>query len=487
MNPTAAPDFPASLEWINTDRPISLSALAGRAVLLYFGTFACSNCARLAPELRRLEESHPEVVIIEVHAPEFESFATVENFLEAVRHAEIDHPVAIDHDQRFWRAFGVRSWPTFALIDPAGNLVGKTAGEGLSQRLDLKLDRLAEEFERRGMIEKGPLQFTTIPATARAGSLYHPAKVTADRSRMRLLISDTGHHRIIVCGGDGKILEAIGTGAPGNTDGTFSDASFYLPEGLAFDEEADVLYVADTGNHTIRRVSWPDRRVETIAGTGLEAPSPSDGGPGTDVALNAPRDIALMGGYLYIAMAGANQVWRMDLDTHDIEPHAGSGREGLADGPLRAATFAGPSGIVTDGEVLYVADSGASAIRRIKRGMVETLIGQSLEDFGDLDTIARMARIHHPMGMASHQGLVYIADTYNHKIKELNPHTGWVLTKIGSGIRGYRNGMSGDARLSEPGDLVNLGGLWYIADTGNNAVRVYDPDRHMVSTLMLWG
>jgi hypothetical protein len=83
--------------------------------------------------------------------------------------------------------------------------------------------------------------------------------------------------------------------------------------------------------------------------------------------------------------------------------------------------------------------------------------------------------------------LLYIADTYNHKIKELDPDTGWVLTRVGSGDRGYQNGVSGDARLSEPGGLVNLGGLWYIADTGNHAVRVYDPVSHVVSTLTLRG
>jgi len=162
-----------------------------------------------------------------------------------------------------------------------------------------------------------------------------------------------------------------GSSAPGPR-GTPTDppsgAAFYLPEGLAFDEEAGVLYVADAGNHTIRQVSWPDLRVETVAGTGLEAPSPGEGGPGTGVALNAPRDLALMGDYLYIAMAGANQVWRMDLATHTLEPYAGSGLEGLMDGPLHEAAFASPSGIVTDGEALYIADSGASAIRRIQRG-----------------------------------------------------------------------------------------------------------------------
>ncbi len=486
MKPMAAPDFPAGLEWLNVDRPLSVRDLSGRIVLLSFATFTCSNCMRLAPDLRQLEEEYPGLVILEVHSPGFESGAVAGNFREAVRRTGADRPVAIDRDRLLWQAFGVRDWPTFVLIDPEGNVVGKTAGEGLYGRLGPKISRLAAEFEQRGLLEQGRLQPGDGTETARERSLYRPGKIAADNALMRLFISDSGHHRIVVADRNGKILETIGSGAPGNADGPFHEAAFYLPEGLAFDEEAGVLYVADTGNHTIRQVSWPDRRVVTVAGTGFSAPSPGEGGPGTGTALNAPGDLELLGGYLYIAMAGANQIWRMDLATHEIEPYAGSGREALVDGPLREAAFAGPSGIATDGEALYVADSGASAIRRIKRGMVETRIGHSPEDFGDLDTIARMARIHRPMGIAYHRGLLYIADTDNHKIKEFDPETGWVLTRVGSGSRGYRDGLSGDARLDEPDGLVNFGGLWYIADAGNNTVRVYDPVRYVVSTLTLW-
>ncbi len=486
MKPTAAPDFPTGIEWLNIDRPLSVRDLSGRIVLLSFSTFACSNCMRLVPEIRQLEEKYPDLVLIEVHSPGFESGAVTGNFREAVRRTGVDHPVVIDHDHLLWPAFGVRDWPTFVLIDPAGNVVGKTTGEGLYGRLNLNIERIAREFEQRGQLERGRLQSGTAPETAREGGLYQPGKITADNAGMRLFISDSGHHRIIVADGEGKILETIGTGAAGNTDGSFNEAAFYLPEGLVFDEEADILYVADAGNHAIRQVTWPGRRVETIAGTGLLAPSPGEGGPGTGVALNAPWDLALLGGYLYVVMAGFNQVWRMDLATHEIEPYAGSGREALVDGPLEEAAFAGPAGIVTDGEVLYVADSGASAIRRIKRGMVEAFIGHSPEDFGDLDTIARMARIHHPMGIAYREGSLYIADTYNHKIKQFDPGTGWVLTWVGSGDRGYRDGLSGDARLNEPSGLVDFRGLWYIADTGNHTIRVYDPIRHVVSTLTLW-
>ncbi|MDV2482819.1 redoxin domain-containing protein [Methanoculleus sp. Wushi-C6] len=483
MQLTAAPDLPADLEWLNTDRPLAVRDLAGRVVLLSFGTFACSSCMRLVPEIRRLKEEHPELVVIEIHSPGLEAEPVTENVREAVRRAGVDHPVAVDRDRRVWQAFGVRDWPTFVLIDPAGNVVGRTTGEGLYGRLNPKIARIEAEFERRGELSRQPLQ----PAAAtEAGSLYRPGKIAADTAGMRLFVSDTGHHRIVVADAGGRILETIGSGTAGNADGPFTKAAFYRPEGLAFDEEAGILYVADTGNHTIRQISWPDRRVVTVAGTGLEAPAAGIAGPGTGVALSAPRDLALMGGHLYIAMAGSHQIWRMDLATHEVEPYAGSGREALADGPLEAAAFAGPSGLVTDGEALFVADRGASAIRRIKRGMVETFIGHSPDDFGDLDTIAGMARIHHAAGLAYHQGLIYLADTGNHKIKEFDPATGWVLTRVGNGNRGYRDGLSGDARLNEPHGLVRMGGLWYIADTGNHVVRVYDPTRHAVSTLNLW-
>lgn len=486
MQLMAAPDLPEGLEWLNTDHPLALRDLAGRVVLLSFGTFVCSNCTRLVPELRRLKQEHPELVVIEIHSPVLEPGQVTGNIREAVRRAGMDHPVAIDHDHRAWRAFGVRDWPTFIVIDPAGNVVGRTTGEGLYGRLNPKIGRIAGEFEQRGQLVRQPLQTGAALEEAREGGLYHPGKLAADTAGMRLFVSDSGHHRIVVADAGGRILETIGSGAPGDADGSFEEATFYRPQGLAFDEEAGILYVADAGNHTIRQVSWADRTVATVAGTGLEAPAAGVAGPGTAVPLNTPRDLALMGGHLYIAMAGENQIWRMDLATHEVEPYAGSGREALVDGPLDAAAFAGPSGLVTDGEALFVADRGASAIRRIKRGMVETFIGHSPDDFGDLDTIAGMARIHHAAGIAYHQGLLYIADTENHKIKEFDPATGWVLTRAGNGSSGYRDGLSGDARLNEPQGLVHLGGLWYIADTGNHAVRVYDPVHHVVSTLRLW-
>ena len=215
MTPMAAPDFPSDLEWLNVDRPLSIRDLSGRVVLLSFATFTCSNCMRLAPDIRRLEERHPGLVVVEVHYPGFESSAVGENFREAVRRAGLEHPVAIDRERLLWRVFGVRDWPTFVLIDPQGNVVGKTAGEGLYGRLAPKIDRMAAEFGERGLIRGERLSSGAVLET----SLYRPGKIAADNAGMRLFMSDTGHNRIVVADGNGKILETIGSGAPGNIDG----------------------------------------------------------------------------------------------------------------------------------------------------------------------------------------------------------------------------------------------------------------------------
>jgi thiol-disulfide isomerase/thioredoxin len=486
MKLTAAPDFPAGLEWLNTDRPLSIRDLAGRIVLLDFWTFSCSTCLQVVPDIKRLQERYPEVVVIAIHSPQFETESATENIQETILRTRTEHPVVIDRDLLLWRTFGVDTWPTFVVIDPEGNVVGKTTGEGLYGRLAPRIERISREFEQRGTLRRERLTFRTASAAAREKVLFAPGKVAADRAKHRLFIADTNHHRIVVADRDGKILETIGSGEAGSADGSFEEAELYLPEGMAYDSGEGVLYLADAGNHLIRRISFADRTVETVAGTGLQAPSRSEGGEGLDVALNSPWDLTLLGDHLYIAMTGFHQIWRMDLATRRIEPYAGSGNEALIDGPPGDASFAAPTGIATDGEALYVADSSASAIRQISRGMVTTLIGHSLDDFGDLDTIARMARVHHPIGLTWEEGRIFIADTYNHKVKWLDRKTGWVMTEIGSGTRGYRDGLSGDARLNEPNGLAFMDGLWYLADTGNHAVRVYDPVGHVISTLALW-
>ena len=140
--------------------------------------------------------------------------------------------------------------------------------------------------------------------------------------------------------------------------------------------------------------------------------------------MNSPWDLWLRGNELFIAMAGFHQIWRLDLKKDDLQPYAGRGPEDIRDGPKERALFAQPSGLTSDGTTLYVADSEVSAIRAVPfdpDGRVTTLVGEGLFDFGDVDGKGEKVRLQHALGVAWHDGKLYVADSYNSKIKVLDP------------------------------------------------------------------
>ena len=168
-----------------------------------------------------------------------------------------------------------------------------------------------------------------------------------------------------------------------------------------------------------------------------------------------------------------------------------TGAEALIDGPVATAAMNQPSGLTTDGMTLYVADSEASAIRRITLGadrQITTIVGEGLFDFGDLDGIGPAnVRLQHPLGVTWHNGVVYVADTYNHKIKRLDPASGECRTWVGSGAVGHTDGEGSQAQFAEPSDISVANGHAYVVDTNNHAVRVVRLTEATVRTLVLSG
>jgi sugar lactone lactonase YvrE len=251
-----------------------------------------------------------------------------------------------------------------------------------------------------------------------------------------------------------------------------------------------LLYVADTGNHLVRRVDLRRQTVETVAGTGAQAQEFNIPGTGRRVPLNSPWDLYGDESYLYIAMAGMHQVWRMALDTFYVEPFAGSGQEGLIDDLRSEAALGQPSGVSGDGQHLYVADSEVNALRAVSldaRGTLTTLAGGGLFTFGNHDGIGSEARLQHPLGVAYAAGALYVADTYNHRIKRFDLSSGQLHTLAGTGGPGQRDGPAVHAQFYEPGGVSVGAGQLYVADTNNHQIRVIDLHTQTVSTLALEG
>jgi DNA-binding beta-propeller fold protein YncE len=321
--------------------------------------------------------------------------------------------------------------------------------------------------------------------------LAFPGKVLADEASGRLFIADSNHHRVLVTTLDGRVTDAIGSGAFGWADGAFEEVRFYRPQGLALDAaRRDVLYIADTENHRVRAADLSTRRVATLAGTGRQVPYGGMGGAALETSLSSPWDLACAARLLFVAMAGTHQIWMIDLDRALAMPYAGSGREARADGTIDEAAFAQPSGLALAGPTLYVADAESNIIRAIAlppANRVRTLAGGDLFEFGDADGASDAVRLQHPLGVAWDGSRLYVADTYNHRIKVLDPATRRVTAWAGDGEAGSTDGPPERARFDEPGGLSAAAGAVYVADTNNHKIRRIDNMTRIITTVAISG
>lgn len=438
-------------------------------------------------QLRELEEKYKdELVVIGVHSAKFMAEKSTEAIREAVLRYNIQHPVVNDRDFKMWDAYAVRAWPTMMFISPTGKVIGRHEGEVPIETFDTMLAEMITEFDRQNLLDRRPLHWRLEQLNSNS-PLAFPGKVLADEFSNRLFIADTNHHRVILSGLDGQVQKVIGSGEIGFKDGRSSEACFNGPQGLTLNSTGQKLFVADTGNHTIRVVDLTTDQITTLAGTGEQGRTRyREGGPGRELNLNSPWDIAFANDFCYIAMAGFHQIWRTDSTSGFCEPWAGYGPEHLKDGKGRKALFAQPSGICYYNGYLYSADSETSAIRQIDlEGNVTTLVGLGLFEFGDVDGTGDEARLQHPLGVSAGPSGVYIADTYNNKIKRLDPTTRRVTGWLGQGASGYADGSDAAALFNEPGGLSLARQKLYIADTNNQVIRVADLQTGEVSTLEL--
>jgi hypothetical protein len=422
------------------------------------------------------------VVVIGVHTAKFDNEKDPKSIEKAMQRYELHHPVLNDAERKIWTAYGVEAWPSVGIIDPEGYFVKALGGqEHIFRDADPVVAQLIRTHSANRTLNRKPIYFTKAEAERAAKSpLWFPGKVLADGPGNRLFISDSTHHRIVITDLNGKKIAIAGNGKAGRNDGDFERASFNDPQGLAL--KGDTLYVADRKNHLIRALDLNKKSVHTIAGIGHQGTDYRRGGLATRTGLNSPWDLLLHGNDLYIAMAGCHQIWVMDLTRNIVVPFAGTANENLVDGPRQTSCFAQPSGLASDGRRLFVADSEVSAIRSIRldaRGDVSTLVGAGLFDFGDVDGVGPLARLQHALGVVYVDGKLYVADTYNSRIKVIDPTT--------RDCKAYVGGDRRSKLFNEPGGISYANGKLYVADTNAHRIQVIDMGTKAVNTLVLQG
>lgn len=456
-------ELPNTLTWVNRHTPLCLATLHGHVVLVVFWNATSTSSVNLLAELRRLERKYPGAFqLVGVHTPRYASQRPDPVVLKAVRRCRLRAPVANDRDWLAWQQYDVHAWPTTLVLDAAGCVAARFVGEGCADGIEEIVMRLQAGLPP-AHTRMAPELLDAVRVGV-AGALAFPSHALA--TDKRLFVCDSGHHRVLECNHDGRVLRQFGSGTPGNWDGQTAACGMQSPQGLALHE--DTLYVADTGNHCVRRIRLESGEVDTVLGTGRPAYGDVEAqGLGLKVAVNAPRAIAADGDVLYVAAAGQHQILRVDLREQQVTTLAGDGRCAVRDGIGSQASFAQPGALAMMPGQMLIADTGGNAIRRLRFAdlALTTLAGASAWEPGCADGMGARARLAWPSGIALANDRVYVADTCNDRLCTLDPYSGEVRT------------LQLDGVVHEPQGLSFAAGALWVAACNDNAIVRIDPAR----------
>ncbi|KAK2530639.1 Nhlrc2 [Columba guinea] len=396
------PELGGDLQWLNTEGPISLHKdLCGKVVVLDFFTYCCINCLHLLPDLHALEHQYSDkdgLIIVGVHSAKFPNEKVLDNIKSAILRYNIAHPVVNDADATLWHELEVSCWPTLVILGPRGNMLFSLVGEGHREKLFLFTSITLKFYKERGQIKDNNIGIKLYRDSLPLSPLLFPGKVTVDDSGERLVIADTGHHRILVTRKNGQILHIIGGPNSGRRDGRFSEAAFNSPQGIAI--KNNVIYVADTENHLIRKIDLELEVVTTVAGIGIQGVDKEGGAKGEEQAISSPWDV-VFGNSSIVSAFNISYLHIHDCLLNDfLFCFRDPGRRCFMDSNGRHSSGMGPDA-----------------------GRWKTTKGKNLFAFGDVDGVGINAKLQHPLGVSwdKKRKLLYVADSYNHKLPILNP------------------------------------------------------------------
>lgn len=312
--------------------------------------------------------------------------------------------------------------------DPFGVEIGPDGALYITEVRNHRVRRLDQKSGQLTTVAGcGQIGYAGDGGPATKAKLNEPYEVRFDRAGHLYFVEMKNHVVRRVDAKTGVITTIAGTGEAGfgGDGGPAVKARLNVPHSIALDERGG-LYIADIGNHRIRRVDLSSGQIESIAGNEMRVlPKPGQVAKGQPIL--GPRALILDGNTMWIALREGHSVWRLDMPTGVLHPVAGTGKRGYGgdDGPALQATFDGPKGIAVgpDGRV-FVVDTENQAIRAIdvRAGTITTVAGTGAKGGAGDGGPATKAQLARPHGICiGPDGSLYIGDTLNHRVRRVRP------------------------------------------------------------------
>lgn len=313
---------------------------------------------------------------------------------------------------------------------------------------------------------------------ATSAQLFFPGGLKTDAAG-NVYVADWGNNRIREINTSGVISTFAGNGSPGVTDNLLAiNAELSYPNDLVFDTSGN-MFIADWNGDRIRKIDTHDT-ITDFAGSG-NLSYIGDGGPATSAGLWMPSGVAVDdSGNVYIADADHSAIREVNWKTNIITTVAGTGVPGYdGDGVAATATELNyPNEVaVDDSGNIYIADTYNNRIRKVSRltGNINTIAGTGISGYSGDGSAATAAELNQPAGVAlDANGIIYISDENNNRIRTVNPSTGIINTIAGNGVQGFSGdgGPATSAELNEPQNVTfDASGNMYVADSYNNRIR----------------
>ena len=464
-----APRFPATIGWVNPAQPVGIDDLLGRLTLVYFWHPSRLNCQNALKYLRQIRNKHPHIEVVSVYVPYYKAERKDSTARALISQYATGLIAVTDMERNMANLYGAGDRPTLVFIDPKGRIVTRHYGEFDPNGLGNIVQTMLAEYERADLLSELPnlVEQEKGNLKTESTSISFPTEVVFANDQ--IYVTDSTNGRIVVIDREGSlkltmVLPREGISAPTAT-------------GLAV--VGDEIYVTDSSNGYIYRTN-SNRNEFAMYASGEQLSYGL-----RERALPIPISLVPFDSDLYITVAGINQVRKLPLTT--------VGEEGMRSQLVDAIEGADykliqPAGITASRSNLFVVDSAASTVSVVNprpKGRMIKLVGGSQDQSGDLDAVGDEARLQFPTGIVYSDDILYVADTYNNKIKRVNLRSLKTDTIAGDGGAGHRDGDASQAQFNHPRGLTVCGDMIYIADTNNAAVRGLDLNSGTVQTLVI--